>query len=405
VKQIAAIQVLRAIAALSVAIGHTQRNAILVAAANHREFDPILLDLTEAGVDLFFVISGFVMVYASRDLFAAPGGGLSFLSRRIARIVPLYWSMTAIFLTAMLVWPKLIPGARPGLTEILASFFFIPYYRPDEHWMHPIYSVGWTLNYAMFFYAVFCCVIAFPVKRALTVLTVVFCTLTIAGIIFRPAPGIFFFWSRPVILEFAMGAWIGYVGLTEFRITSRSAAILTLAGTAGFAFQVISGIYAHGDWRPIVWGLPAAAIITAATLSNWNIPARGVWKPMTLLGGASYALYLMHPMGVHAMHLLWDKLGLPAHASETVYFFVTLVPLPLLAVAIYLCFEKPVTKALQVRLQHRLFALRWLSPVSAERALKCVDPTKNRGATAHVSRGEPLLTVLGGRRLPRRRET
>jgi peptidoglycan/LPS O-acetylase OafA/YrhL len=126
---------------------------------------------------------------------------------------------------------------------------------------------------------------------------------------------------------------------------------------------------------------------------------------MALLGGASYALYLIHPMGVHAMHLLWNKLGLPAHASETVYFFVTLTPLPVLAVAIYLCFEKPVTKALQVRLQHRLFALRWLSPVGAERASKYVDPTKNRGATAHVSRGEPLLTVLGGRRSPRRRET
>jgi len=123
VEQIAIIQVLRAIAAFSVAIGHTQRNAILVAAANHREFHPVLLDLTEAGVDLFFVISGFVMVYASRKLFAAPGGGLYFLSRRMARIVPLYWAMTTIFLTVMLLSPKLIPVARPELTEILASYF------------------------------------------------------------------------------------------------------------------------------------------------------------------------------------------------------------------------------------------------------------------------------------------
>ncbi len=64
-EQVAEIQVLRAIAALSVVVGHTQRNAILIATANHREFDPILLDLTEAGVDMFFVISGFVIVYAS----------------------------------------------------------------------------------------------------------------------------------------------------------------------------------------------------------------------------------------------------------------------------------------------------------------------------------------------------
>jgi exopolysaccharide production protein ExoZ len=405
VERIALIQVLRAIAALSVAVGHTQRNAILVAAANHREFDPILLDLTEAGVDLFFVISGFVMVFASRDLFAKPGGGLVFLSRRIARIVPLYWSMTTIFLTAMLVSPNLIPVGRLGPAEILASYFFVPYYRPEEHWMHPVYSVGWTLNYEMFFYAVFGCVIAFPVKRALMVLTAVFCTLTVAGVIFRPAPGIFLFWSRPIILEFVMGAWIGYVRLTEFRVTNWTAAILVLAGAAGFALQVISGIYAHGYWRPLVWGLPAAAIIAAATLSNWNIAARGVWKPMVLLGGASYALYLVHPMAVHAMHLLWVKLGLPAYASETVYFFVTLAPLPLVAVAIYLCFEKPVTKALQMPLQHRFLALRRLSPTHAGRALKHVDSTRNRGATVQRYFDELSLMVLRGRHLPWRRGT
>jgi peptidoglycan/LPS O-acetylase OafA/YrhL len=361
VKQIAAIQVLRAIAAFSVVIGHTQRNAILIAAANHREFHPILLDLTEAGVDLFFVISGFVMVYASRELFAAPGGGVFFLSRRLARIVPLYWSMTTIFLTVMLLSSKLIPAARPELTEILASYFFIPYYRPDEHWMRPVYSVGWTLNYEMFFYAVFACVIALPVKRALTALTLLFCALAIAGVILRPAPGVFFFWSRPVILEFVMGAWIGYFCLTEFRTTNRAASILAIAGIAGFALQVMSGVYAHGYWRPLVWGLPAAAIVAAATLSNWNITSRGLWKPLVLLGSASYSLYLVHPMAVHAMHLLWDKLGLSAHASDTVFFFVTLAPIPLLAIAIYLCFEKPVTKALQVPLRNWFAALRPLS--------------------------------------------
>ncbi len=316
-KQIAAIQVLRAIAAFSVVIGHTQRNAILIAAASNREFQPVLLDLTEAGVDLFFVISGFVMVYASRELFAAPGGGLFFLSRRLARIVPLYWSMTTIFLTVMLVSSKLIP--------------------------------------------VFACVIALPVKRALTALTLLFCALAIAGVILHPAPGVFFFWSRPVILEFVMGAWIGYFRLTEFRTTSRAASILAIAGIAGFALQVMSGVYAHGYWRPLVWGLPAAAIVAAATLSNWNITSRGLWKPLVLLGSASYSLYLVHPMAVHAMHLLWDKLGLSAHASDTVFFFVTLAPMPLLAIAIYLCFEKPVTKALQVPLRNWFAALRPLS--------------------------------------------
>jgi exopolysaccharide production protein ExoZ len=387
VEQIAAIQVLRAIAAFSVVIGHTQRNAILIAAANHREFHPILLDLTEAGVDLFFVISGFVMVYASRELFAAPGGGLFFLSRRIVRVVPLYWSMTTIFLTVMLATPKFIPVARPELSEILKSYFFIPYYRPDD-WMHPIYSVGWTLNYEMFFYAVFGCVIALPVKRALTILTLLFCTLAIAHVILRPAPGVFFFWSRPVILEFVMGAWIGYIRLTEFRTTKRAAAILAFAGIAGFALQVMSGVYAHDYWRPLVWGLPAAAIVAAAALSNWNITSRGLWKPIVLLGGASYTLYLLHPMAVHAMHLLWDKLGLSTHASDTVFFFVTLAPMPLLAIAVYLCFEKPVTKALQMPLRNRSVPPRpfSLGPTCPEGASKHGHSTRMRVAPEHAAK-------------------
>jgi exopolysaccharide production protein ExoZ len=381
VKQIDSIQVLRGIAALSVAVGHVQRNAILVAAANHREFNPILLDLTEAGVDLFFVISGFVMVYASRDLFAASGGGLVFMSRRIARIVPVYWFMTTIFLAAVLVSPSLIPVGRPGLAEILTSYFFIPYYRPDSSWMHPIYSVGWTLNYEMFFYTIFGCVIGLPVKRALTVLTGIFCALVVVGAICRPAPGIFFFWSRPIILEFVMGAWIGYACLAEFRVTNRTAVMLASAGIAGFALQVISGVYAHGSWRPLVWGLPAAAIIGAAALSNWNVTAHRAWRPFVLLGAASYALYLVHPMGVHAIHLLWNKLGLAAHASETVYFFVALAPLPLLAIAIYLYFEKPVTKTLQMRLA--AYIPRAVPAVAdMQHRLKHLESTRSRGATA-----------------------
>lgn len=380
-KEIASIQVLRAVAALSVAAGHVQRNAILVASANNREFDPILLDLTEAGVDLFFVISGFVMVYASRDLFAAPGGGLVFLSRRIARIVPLYWAMTTIFLAAVLVSPTLIPVGCPGSAEILTSYFFIPYFPPDSSWMHPVYSVGWTLNYEMFFYAIFACVIALPARRALTVLTAVFCALVVVGAIYRPAPGIFFFWSRPIILEFVMGAWIGYACLAEFKVTNRTAVVLASAGIAGFALQVISGVYAHGSWRPLIWGLPAAAIIGAAALCNWNVAARGAWRPLVLLGAASYALYLVHPMGVHAIHLLWDKLGLAAHASETVYSLVALAPLPLLAIAIYLYFEKPVTKALQIRLG--AYIPRAMPAVAdMKHSLKHLESTRGRGATA-----------------------
>jgi exopolysaccharide production protein ExoZ len=111
--QIRSIQVLRAVAALLVAFGHLQAESVTMAAAASSGYRPILLDLTGAGVDLFFIISGFVMVYASRDLFERAGGGQLFLRRRVARIVPLYWAVTTVFLLTMMVIPHALATAAP----------------------------------------------------------------------------------------------------------------------------------------------------------------------------------------------------------------------------------------------------------------------------------------------------
>jgi exopolysaccharide production protein ExoZ len=91
------IQVLRALAALMVALGHLQHEALTLAAAKTNGFSPVFLGLSGVGVDLFFVISGFVMVFGSRKLFGEPGAAATFMARRVARIVPLYWLMTSLF--------------------------------------------------------------------------------------------------------------------------------------------------------------------------------------------------------------------------------------------------------------------------------------------------------------------
>src|SRR5260370_18583400 len=143
------IQALRVIAALVVCWAHAI-NAVPAEVA--AEFPTLYGPF---GVDLFFVISGFVMVYSSEGLFGKAGAPIKFFARRLARIVPPYWAATAI-----LVW-FVVPYA--STKAVLGSLFFAPHV-PSES---PLLFVGWTLIFEMFFYAVFA--IALLAKRRLAI--------------------------------------------------------------------------------------------------------------------------------------------------------------------------------------------------------------------------------------------
>ena len=114
-----------------------------------------------AGVDIFFVISGFIMVYASSRWFGSARAPRVFLAHRIARIVPLYWATMMVYLAVLLLTPWLLNSEYLAPHFVIASFLFIPAARPDGL-VQPLYSLGWTLNYEMFFYALFAIAIAFP---------------------------------------------------------------------------------------------------------------------------------------------------------------------------------------------------------------------------------------------------
>ncbi len=83
-----------------------------------------------AGVDLFFVISGFVMVVSSQRLVGQHGQRWSFLGPQVARIVPIYWLMTGLFLAILFIRPGALNSAAPTVTEIVRSLLFIPYLKP-----------------------------------------------------------------------------------------------------------------------------------------------------------------------------------------------------------------------------------------------------------------------------------
>ena len=145
------IQGLRAFAALSVVLGHS-----LNSIERGSGVPPLLLQHFQGaiGVDVFFVISGFVMTISSSRLLRKQHPSRIFLWRRLLRVAPLYWLVTATKLLLIAALPRLLASYRVSLWNGIASFLFVPSLNP-KGLIRPVITLGWTLNFEMAFYLLF----------------------------------------------------------------------------------------------------------------------------------------------------------------------------------------------------------------------------------------------------------
>lgn len=333
--EIQPVQILRAAAALSVALLHTADEAGAFAGHHGHMLWPTLARFPwGAGVDVFFVISGFVMVYASESLFTAPDGMRRFLSRRVARIVPLYWIMTAATLLVALVLPADL-SERPGPAYALASFLFIPWRRPDG-FVQPVLRLGWTLQYEMMFYLLFAAFLWLPRRRALVGVIGTIVLAVVLGQILHPRWVPLAFWTDPIILEFAAGVALGWLRQSGLRLSDAARAVLAVGGVvllAASGTQTATFFPMHG--------VPATMLVAAACLGAPGIGRSAVARVGLLLGDASYALYLVHPFAMRSVRLAWARLHFGAPA---LYVVCSLVVACLAAVVLHLWIERPATR-------------------------------------------------------------
>jgi exopolysaccharide production protein ExoZ len=287
------IQILRGIAAFGVVLYHA---ALWISPLPR-------FDIGAAGVDLFFVISGFIMVYASDRLFGRPGAARHFLVRRMIRIIPLYWGLT----TAMVLWH----GFPPNL---LGSYFFIPLNRG------PILTVGWTLNYEMMFYCLFAVAIALHRRAAVATLSITLVALALIPQAFGIAlPMPWKDWTSPLLLEFVFGMIVGSAFCDGWRLRPAiSCVMVLLAGTmiAVAQFQGLVDSRVTSDFaRPFTWGTGAALIVAALALTDTRREVPLLLEPAITIGDASYALYLCHPI----VFALMRAAGIPELIEPTNY--------------------------------------------------------------------------------------
>ncbi|HXP05205.1 MAG TPA: acyltransferase, partial [Stellaceae bacterium] len=251
-----ALQLLRAVAATGVVISHVRYD--FLHHFGRADALPGFVNVGAAGVDLFFVISGFVMVYSSESLFGRDRAATIFLARRVARIVPLYWLMTVAMIAYVAVRGFAASDASPAHAAL--SFLFIPYPRPSGE-MSPVYGVGWTLNYEMFFYAVFALCLA--ARREITVarVAIALAVLALAGWLLPGLPGALAYWADPIVLEFVLGMLLALAYRSGVRLPLWAAAPLLIAAVALILVYTDAGTALLPRW--LGFGLPAALAVAA----------------------------------------------------------------------------------------------------------------------------------------------
>ncbi|WP_341675812.1 acyltransferase [Niveibacterium sp. SC-1] len=266
------IQYLRAIAALMVVAHHARHffGADL----------PAWSSFGARGVDIFFVISGFVIAHVSRGF--EPGEARwpqirAFLVRRFIRVVPLYWLFLLLAAWFLVGW------LGKGLLLDLA---FLPRHYPlNAAFIAPALLPGWSVNYEIFFYLVFALSLAFGGLRYM-LLSAALVGLVVAGwVIDGPAPA-WSFYTSPLLLTFLLGVALNHTYRADAPRGRLQALLLVVGGATGLA---LTGI-APKEARLLMSGLCAAVLVLGAIhlCSGWKCRA------LLLIGDASYSIYLSH---------------------------------------------------------------------------------------------------------------
>ena len=340
--QITAIQVLRGLAAVMVVFHHFAMSV----SAYHRSPSVIatsgLGDLGAAGVDIFFVISGFIMCFTRKTESSGVSGAFDFLRKRFIRIYPLYWFWTTVLL---LMWGLSIALKSEEIKApfVVSSYLLWPSAKHDGT-MHPLLDQGWTLSFEIYFYLFFAVAIAFGFRRMLLIfLIAVFGALAlIADPAYLPSGAAYLFRS-PLIVEFLLGVAAAQlvlrlrgVGLT---LRSRCSTVLLIAGPACL---LATTLLSPDQNRVLVWGVPSFMIVVGAALNDFAHPVRS--KFPIFLGDASYSIYLTHGFFTLAAGTVMKKVAATQSVPPDAIVLIGSVVTVILGSLTYPMVEKPLLK-------------------------------------------------------------
>jgi peptidoglycan/LPS O-acetylase OafA/YrhL len=284
-----ALQVLRAAAALAVMLFHGTQ---LLEARLGGEFLASFFRPGFHGVDVFFVLSGFIIHYTAKPTLTRR----EFLAKRFIRLFPVYWVVTALLVAAYALAPTPEMAHKGDPAVWLKSALLLP---APRH----VVGVAWTLVYEVWFYALFG--LLFFRRPALLYAALGLWSAVAATNAFvvgwQPEAFALTALLDPIVVEFLLGC--GAAALFA-RGPSRLGPAFLAAGLFGLGAAWWTSLHGHFLPREIAYGVPSALLVYGAAHVGRRLP-----RVLTYLGDASYSIYLLHATAISALLKIVARLG------------------------------------------------------------------------------------------------
>lgn len=309
------------------------------------------------GVDIFFVISGFIIPFVANK-YTGADQGFHFLKKRFIRINLIYYiaSLFLLFVNIFRAWIIHRPAlsAKENISSFIDTLLVVPTTETTATYL-PTLRIGWTLSVEWLFYFLFFLVIVLGVRYKLVTLAVIVVVLITMGYAFPPADLRYAFITNPIMLEFLLGTLIFWI---YTNVKTIHAPIPLSLLTIGIIAYILLITYGYGEvWnsfyvrdvsmkRFFLWGLPSSFIVAGCIFSECSNRFQSLWnnKPMQLIGNASYSIYLVHITTYALITIVYIRVGffIPADLTIFLQFFIAI----LAGIGFYKLVERPLLQAL-----------------------------------------------------------
>lgn len=329
------IQLLRGVAALAVLLSHI----IMFGNQKYQLAYPSLndwVDYLAGGVDLFFVISGFI-IYATtvRDRCAPKRipATLHFLYRRFGRIYPVYWVISLCLVGVYFYAPYLINSGAGNEVSLLHSFLLLP------HETVPLLMVAWTLEYEMMFYIIFAFLMLLGGQFVLPGIIIWAVLGTLIGNMLPETSALMQLLTSPLIIEFMLGCVIAWgwqkIKYRKFILYSLSFLVVGFLVMFSPYFSIN-----EPSSRVLYLALPCTAVVFLAVYLEKHKDLKS-GRIGEFFGNISYGLYLIHVPVISAVGRLWYLLGFDKYLPVEVMAFLMGLGSIIAAYVLYKVVEVP----------------------------------------------------------------